>query len=173
MTLTHLETIRQQHYDMGGRTRDTSQAVERRPGQVGLEERHDLAENSAVQVNLKAAWWSIRPTTGLYDCPMMMMTMTLTYFLPPSEAASSYCYQWHWRQLLPLPTPSHSQSPSAVLPCARLSGGPCFADRFVPRVRQAPRSSQLALEWSWRWAAVSAPACQCYSDRSLSCKEVI
>ena len=44
----HLETIRQEKT-----TRETSQAVERRLGQIL--ERHDLAENSARQANLETA----------------------------------------------------------------------------------------------------------------------
>ena len=44
----HLETIRQEKM-----TRETSQAVERRPGQIL--ERHDLAEDSTRQTNLETA----------------------------------------------------------------------------------------------------------------------
>ena len=44
----HLETIRQERT-----TRETSQVVERRPGQIL--ERHDLAEDSTRQANLEAA----------------------------------------------------------------------------------------------------------------------
>ena len=46
-------------------TRETGQAVERRPGQIL--ERHDLAEDSTRQGNLE---------TGHYGCPMMMMMMS-------------------------------------------------------------------------------------------------
>ena len=60
----HLETIRQEKT-----TRETSQAVERRPGQIL--ERHDMAEDSTRQANMETACWGLRPTTGHYDCPMM------------------------------------------------------------------------------------------------------
>ena len=45
----HLETIQQEKT-----TRETSQAADRRPGQIL--ERHDLAEDSAREANLKTAW---------------------------------------------------------------------------------------------------------------------
>ena len=49
--------------------RETSQAVERRPGQIS--ERHDLAEDSTRQANLEVACWGLRPTTVHYGCTMM------------------------------------------------------------------------------------------------------
>ena len=48
-------------------TRETSQAVERRPGQIL--ERHDLAEDSTKQANLETACWGLPPTTGHYGYP--------------------------------------------------------------------------------------------------------
>ena len=44
----HLETIQQENM-----TRETSQAVERQPGQIL--ERYDLAEDSTRQANMEAA----------------------------------------------------------------------------------------------------------------------
>ena len=41
---------------------ETSQAVERRPGQIL--ERHDMAEDRTRQGNLERECWGIRPTTG-------------------------------------------------------------------------------------------------------------
>ena len=52
----HLETIWHEKT-----TRETSQAMERRPGQ--LLERHDMAEDSTIQGNLETACWGLRPTT--------------------------------------------------------------------------------------------------------------
>ena len=43
----------------------------RRPGQIL--ERHNLAEDCTIQTNLEAACWGLRPNTGHYGCPMMMM----------------------------------------------------------------------------------------------------
>ena len=65
----HLETTWQEKM-----TRNTSQEVERRPGQIL--ERHDLIEDSTRQANLEEACWGIRPTTGHYGCPMMMMMIS-------------------------------------------------------------------------------------------------
>ena len=65
----HLKTIRQE------KTRETSQAPERRPGQIL--EQHDLAENSTRQANLETACWGLRPTMGHYGCPMVKWWMTL------------------------------------------------------------------------------------------------
>ena len=53
----HLETIWQETT-----TRETSQAVGRRPGQIL--ERDDLAEDCTRQANLETASWGLRPTTG-------------------------------------------------------------------------------------------------------------
>ena len=55
-------------------TRETSQAVERRPGQIL--ERHDMAEDSTWQGNLEMACWGLRPTTG-HNGYLMMMTMIM------------------------------------------------------------------------------------------------
>ena len=72
----HLETIKIVLQEKT--TRETSQAVERRPGQIL--ERHDLAEESTIQANLETACWGLRPTTGHNGCPMMMM-MTIRRLL--------------------------------------------------------------------------------------------
>ena len=61
----HLETIWQEKT-----TRETSEAVERWPGQIL--ERHDMAEDSTRQGTLEAACWGICPTTGHNGCLMMM-----------------------------------------------------------------------------------------------------
>ena len=61
-----LETIWQEKT-----TRETSQAMERRPGQIL--ERHDMAEESTRQGSLETACWGLRPTTGHNGCLMMMM----------------------------------------------------------------------------------------------------
>ena len=47
------------------------QAEVRRPGQIL--EGHDMAEDSTRLANLETACWGIRPTTGHYCCPMIMM----------------------------------------------------------------------------------------------------
>ena len=52
-------------------SRETSQAVERRPRQIL--ERHDMAAESTIQGNLETACWGLRPTTGHNGCLMMMM----------------------------------------------------------------------------------------------------
>ena len=52
-------------------TRETSQAVERRPRQIL--ERHDLAEDSERRANLEAACWDLRSTTWHCGCPMIIM----------------------------------------------------------------------------------------------------
>ena len=52
-------------------TRETSQAVERRPRQIL--EWHDMAVESTRQGNLETACWGLRPTTGHNGCLMMMM----------------------------------------------------------------------------------------------------
>ena len=62
----HLETIWQEKM-----SRETSQAVERRPGQIL--ERHDMAEDSTRQGHLETTCWGLRPTTGHNGCLMMMM----------------------------------------------------------------------------------------------------
>ena len=67
----HLETIWQENT-----TRETSQAVERRPRQIL--ERHDMAEESTRQGNLETARWGLRPTTGHNGCLMMMMMINTT-----------------------------------------------------------------------------------------------
>ena len=54
-------------------TRETSQAVDRRPGQIL--ERHDMAEDSTRQGNLETTCWGLRPTTGHNGCLMMMMML--------------------------------------------------------------------------------------------------
>ena len=59
----HLETIWQEKT-----TRKTSQAVERRPGQIL--ERHDMAEDSTRHGNLETTYWGLRPTTGHHGCPI-------------------------------------------------------------------------------------------------------
>ena len=59
-----LETIWQEKT-----TRETSQAMERRPGQIL--ERHDMAEESTRQGSLETACWGLRPTTGHNGCLMM------------------------------------------------------------------------------------------------------
>ena len=64
----HLETIWQKKT-----TRETSQAVERRPRQIL--ERHDMAEDSTRLGNLETACWGLRPTTGHNGCCLIMMTM--------------------------------------------------------------------------------------------------
>ena len=51
--------------------RETSQAVERRPGQIL--ERHDMAEDSTRQGHLETTCWGLRPTTGHNGCLMMLM----------------------------------------------------------------------------------------------------
>ena len=54
-------------------TRETSQAMQIWPGQ-------DIAEDSARQANLEAVSLScavLRPTTGHYGSPMMMMVMII------------------------------------------------------------------------------------------------
>ena len=53
----HLETIWQEKT-----SRETSQAVERRPGQIL--ERHDMAEDSTRQGHLETTCWGLRPTHG-------------------------------------------------------------------------------------------------------------
>ena len=63
LTFHHLETIRQE------KSRENSQAVERRPGQI--QEGHDKAEDSTRQDTFAAA---LRPTTGhYYGCVIAMM----------------------------------------------------------------------------------------------------
>ena len=69
----HLETIWQENT-----SRETSQAVERRPGQIL--ERHDMAEDSTRQGHLETTCWGLRPTTGHNGCLMMMMTVIQIYF---------------------------------------------------------------------------------------------
>ena len=64
----HLETIWQEKT-----SRETSQAVERRPGQIL--KRHDMAEDSTRQSHLETTCWGLRPTTGHNGCLMMMMMM--------------------------------------------------------------------------------------------------
>ena len=66
----HLETIWQEKT-----SRETSQAVERRPGQIL--ERHDMAEDSTRQGHLETTCWGLRPTTGHNGCLMMMMMTPL------------------------------------------------------------------------------------------------
>ena len=66
LTRHHLEMIRQEKT-----TRETSQEVERRPGQIL--ERYDMAEDSTRQGHLERACGGLRPTTGHYGCSMMMM----------------------------------------------------------------------------------------------------
>ena len=61
----HLETMWQEKT-----TRETSQAVERRPRPIL--ERHDMAAESTRQGNLETACWGLRPTTGHNGCLMMM-----------------------------------------------------------------------------------------------------
>ena len=61
----HLETIWQENTTM-----ETSQAVERRPGQI--RERHDMAEDSTRQGHLETTCWGLRPTTGHDGCLMML-----------------------------------------------------------------------------------------------------
>ena len=62
-------------YSQEKTTRETSQAVERRPEQIL--ERHDMADDSTRQGNLETACWGLRSTTGHNGCLMMMM-MTVT-----------------------------------------------------------------------------------------------
>ena len=64
--LHHVESIRQDKM-----IRETSQVVERRPGQIL--EWHGLTEDSTIQANLETAWWGLRPTTGPHGCTMMLM----------------------------------------------------------------------------------------------------
>ena len=61
----HLETIWQENT-----TRETSQAVERWPGQIL--ERHDMAGDSTRQGHLETTCWGLRPITGHNGCLMMM-----------------------------------------------------------------------------------------------------
>ena len=81
----HLETIWQEKT-----TRETSQAVERRPGQIL--ERHDMAEDSTIQGNLETACWGLRPTTGHNGCLMndewMMKALTSTLNALSQSSAS-------------------------------------------------------------------------------------
>ena len=76
-----LETIWQEKT-----TRETSQAMERRPGQIL--ERHDMAEESTRQGSLETACWGLRPTTGHNGCLMMMKNtyecLTITTHALPS-----------------------------------------------------------------------------------------
>ena len=72
LTCHHLATIWQEKT-----TRETSQAVERRPRQIL--ERHDMAEESTRQGNLETACWGLRPTTGHNGCLMMMMMNIKTH----------------------------------------------------------------------------------------------
>ena len=65
----HLETMWQENT-----TRETSQAVERRPGQIL--ERHDMAEDSTRQGHLETTCWGLHSTTGHNGCIMMMEMMT-------------------------------------------------------------------------------------------------
>ena len=65
----HLDTVCQDHTTM-----DTNQTVERRPGQIL--ERHDLAEDNTRQANMETAHRGLRPITGHYRYPMMMMLLT-------------------------------------------------------------------------------------------------
>ena len=73
----HLETIWQENT-----SRETSQAVERRPGQIL--ERHDMAEDSTIQGHLETTCWGLGPTTGHNGCLMMMMMMVviILFFIP-------------------------------------------------------------------------------------------
>ena len=64
----HLETIWQENT-----SRETSQAVERRPGQILV--RHDMAEDSTRQGHLETTCWGLRPTTGHNGCLMMMVIL--------------------------------------------------------------------------------------------------
>ena len=66
----HMETIRQENT-----TTETSQAVERRHGQIL--ERHDLADDCASWAYLEATGGGHRPTTGHYGCPIMMIVRFL------------------------------------------------------------------------------------------------
>ena len=73
----HLETIRQEKT-----SRETSQAVERRP--VQILEQHDMAEDSTRQGHLETARRCLRATTGHNGCLMMMMMMMVSFlsYLP-------------------------------------------------------------------------------------------
>ena len=56
-------------YDKKKTSRETSQAVERQPGQIL--ERHDMAEDSTIQGHLETTCRGLRPTTGHNGCLMM------------------------------------------------------------------------------------------------------
>ena len=90
----HLETIWQEKT-----TRETSQAVKRRHGQI---ERHDLAEDSTRQGNLETACWGLRPTTGHYDCPMMMMMMVFVESGEPVSIIQPGHHHHHHHRVAPL-----------------------------------------------------------------------
>ena len=77
----HLESIRQEMT-----TREISQAVERRSGQIL--ERHDLAEEGTRQANLETACLGLRPTTGHYDCPMIIIMFIMD---PVGPMAQRHC----------------------------------------------------------------------------------
>ena len=84
-----LETIWQEKT-----TRETSQAMERRPGQIL--ERHDMAEESTRQGSLETACWGLCPTTGHNGCLMMMMMMILNSFTFSSRTfLVTWCCHYH------------------------------------------------------------------------------
>ena len=111
----HLETIWQEK-----KTRETSQVVERRPGQIL--ERHDMAEDSTRQANLETACWGL-PSPN-HGCPMMVtMRMIASAVAIKTKKSSFYIAQYpiRWttqRALHFLPSPDrpvHSNTNSAYL----------------------------------------------------------
>ena len=92
-----LETIWQEKT-----TRETSQAVERRPGQIL--ERHDMTEDSTRQGHLEMTCWGLRPTTGHNGCLMMMMTGLLCLEIPPPVVFSTLTeHSLHWQSAFLVP----------------------------------------------------------------------
>ena len=72
---------------------ETSQALERRPGQIL--ERHDMAEDNTRRANLETACRGLRPTTGHYGCPMMMMMTFLCSEFRISTFLCEPCHRIH------------------------------------------------------------------------------
>ncbi len=93
----HLETIWQEKT-----TRETSQAMERRPGQIL--ERHDMAKDSTRQSNLETACWGLCPTTGHNGCVMMMDDGKRYTFLMPHSINRLFGRRFHGNVLLCLLT---------------------------------------------------------------------
>ena len=108
-----LETIKWQEKT----TRETSQAMERRPGQIL--ERHDMAEESTRQGSLETACWGLRPTTGHNGCLMMMMMMEASNVVAtqpnlPQDIATDRSPEPAIRPAhLPTPVASYASAPDA------------------------------------------------------------